>query len=130
MGYPLHGQDISPAITPVEAGLGWAIGWDKASFPGRDALIRQRETGPTRRLRAIRAQERAIPRPHMVIYDASDQRIGDVTSGTFSPSLKEGIALALLDAQVGIDDDVYVDVRGKRVPFSVVKAPFVPSHVR
>lgn len=130
MGYPLHGQDISPSITPVEAGLGWAIGWDKASFPGKDALLRQRESGPARRLRAIRAMQRAIPRAHMTIYDATGQQIGEVTSGTFSPTLKQGVALALIDPSVGLDDEVFVDVRGKKLPFAVVKAPFVPSHVR
>lgn len=130
MGYPLHGQDISPSITPVEAGLSWAIGWDKVSFPGKDALVRQRESGPARRLRAIRATERAIPRAHMTIFDATSQQIGEVTSGTFSPTLKQGIALALIDPSVGMGDEVFVDVRGKQLPFSVVKAPFVPSHVR
>lgn len=130
MGYPLHGQDISPSITPVEAGLSWAIGWDKALFRGKDALMRQRESGPTRRLRAIRATQRAIPRAHMAIYDATGQQIGEVTSGTFSPTLKQGIALALIDPSVGVDDEVFVDVRGKKLPFDVVKAPFVPSHVR
>ena len=130
MGYPLHGQDISPSITPVEAGLSWAIGWDKPDFAGRTALLAQRESGPTRRLRAIRAKARAIPRAHMKVLDAAGQEIGEVTSGTFSPTLKEGIALALIDSSVGIDDDVLVDVRGKQIPFQVVKAPFAPSRVR
>jgi len=130
MGYPLHGQDISPSITPVEAGLSWAIGWDKPDFAGRTALLAQRESGPLRRLRAIRAQQRAIPRAHMKVLDADGREIGEVTSGTFSPTLKEGIALALIDSSVGIDDDVLVDVRGKQIPFQVVKAPFTPSRVR
>jgi len=130
MGYPLHGQDISPSITPVEAGLSWAVGWDKPDFAGRAALLSQRESGPTRRLRALRAQQRAIPRAHMTVLDTSGKSIGEVTSGTFSPTLKEGIALALIDSSVGIDDDVLVDVRGKQIPFRVVKAPFAPSRVR
>jgi aminomethyltransferase len=130
MGYPLHGQDISASISPVEAMLTWAIGWNKPAFIGREALVAQREAGPKRRLRAIKAKQRAIPRSHMEIYDSSGASIGEVTSGTFSPTLKEGIALALLDASAGIGDEVLVDVRGKQVPFEVVKAPFVPSHVR
>jgi aminomethyltransferase len=130
MGYPLHGQDISASISPVEAMLSWAIGWNKPAFIGREALVAQREAGPKRRLRAIKAKQRAIPRSHMEIYDSSGASIGEVTSGTFSPTLKEGIALALLDASAGIGDEVLVDVRGKQVPFEVVKAPFVPSHVR
>jgi len=66
----------------------------------------------------------------MAIYDATGQQIGEVTSGTFSPTLKQGIALALIDPSVAVDDEVFVDVRGKKLPFAVVKAPFVPSHVR
>jgi len=130
MGYPLHGQDISPSISPVEAGLSWAIGWDKSEFVGREALVAQREAGPTRRLRAIKAKQRAIPRSHMDVVDATGVSIGEVTSGTFSPTLKEGIAMALLDASVGVGDEVFVDVRGKTVPFETVKAPFVASNVR
>jgi len=130
MGYPLHGQDISPSITPVEAGMSWAIGWDKPTFGGREALVRQRESGPARRLRALRATQRAVPRSHMDVLSSEGATVGEVTSGTFSPTLKEGIALALVDASVSIDDEVAVDVRGRHVPFAVVKAPFVASNVR
>jgi aminomethyltransferase len=131
MGYPLHGQDISPVISPVEAMLGWAIGWDKPSFAGRDAVSAQRSTGPTRRLRGLLALERGIPRPHMQVLrgDSSDV-IGEVTSGTFSPTLKQGIALALLDSTVAIDDEVVVDVRGRPSRFRVVKPPFVTPSTR
>jgi len=130
MGYPLHGQDISPQISPVEAGLSWAIGWDKPGFAGKEAVASQRADGPARRLRALLAKERAIPRSHMAVRDADGAQIGEVTSGTFSPSLKQGVALALIDASVSVADEVLVDVRGKQVPFMVVKAPFVESHVR
>ncbi len=130
MGYPLHGQDISPSITPVEAGMSWAIGWDKPTFGGREALVRQRESGPARRLRALRATQRAVPRSHMDVLSSEGATVGEVTSGTFSPTLKEGIALALVDASVSSDDEVVVDVRGRHVPFAVVKAPFVASNVR
>ena len=130
MGYPLHGQDISPLITPVEAGMAWAVGWDKPAFGGREALVRQRESGPERRLRALRATQRAVPRSHMDVLSSDGATVGEVTSGTFSPTLKEGIALALVDASVSIDDEVVVDVRGRHVPFAVVKVPFVASNVR
>ena len=129
MGYPLHGQDISPTITPVEARLGWAVGWDKPSFAGRDALLAVRGT-PGRRLRGLRAVERAIPRAHMSVRDASGDVIGEVTSGTFSPTLKEGIALALLADGTSEGDEVVVDVRGRPARFRVVPTPFVPAHVR
>jgi len=130
MGYPLHGQDISPMITPVEAGLSWAVGWDKPDFIGRDALVAQKAQGATRRLRALRARERAIPRAHMAVQNESGEDIGEVTSGTFSPTLREGIALALISADVPEDATVLVDVRGKMVPFAVTRAPFVAPHVR
>ena len=89
MGYPLHGQDISPSITPVEAGMSWAVGWDKPTFGGREALVRQRESGPTRRLRALRATQRAVPRSHMDVLSSEGATVGEVTSGTFSPPVKE-----------------------------------------
>lgn len=132
LGYPLHGQDISPTITPVQAGLGWAIGWDKPAFAGREAIVAERATGPARRLRALAALERAIPRAHMAVHrDGLDSpTIGEVTSGTFSPTLKQGIALALVDADVAIDDEVVLDVRGRAARFRVVKPPFVAASTR
>ncbi len=131
MGYPLHGQDISPDISPVQAGLTWAIGWSKPEFYGREALIAQRAAGVDRRLVALLAQERGIPRPHMAVLDAAGARIvGEVTSGTFSPTLKQGIALALVDSAVEVGDDVQVDIRGRHSPFRVVALPFVPSSTR
>ena len=74
--------------------------------------------------------QRAVPRSHMDVLSSEGATVGEVTSGTFSPTLKEGIALALVDASVSIDDEVAVDVRGRHVPFAVVKAPFVASNVR
>lgn len=135
MGYPLHGQDIAQDISPVEAGLGWAVGWDKPAFAGREALVRQREQGPRRRLRGLRSVERGIPRAHMHVHALADvalegAAVGDITSGTYSPSLKQGIALALLDADIEVGSEVLVDVRGKAIRFAVVQPPFVPSSVR
>jgi aminomethyltransferase len=126
MGYPLHGQDISPTITPVEARLGWAIGWDKAEFCGRNALIAVRRE-PGRRLRGLRSVDRAIPRAHMAVSNAEGVLVGEVTSGTFSPTLKVGIALALVDSSISDGDDVVVDVRGKPARFTVMSPPFVES---
>jgi aminomethyltransferase len=135
MGYPLHGQDISPVITPVQAGLAWAIGWDKPIFAGRDALVSERSAGPRRRLRGLLALDRGIPRPHMQVRAVADEAlggaiIGEVTSGTFSPSLKQGIGLALIDATVAVGDEVVVDVRGREARFRVVKPPFVEPSTR
>ncbi len=131
MGYPLHGQDLSVDISPVQAGSSWAVGWAKESFRGRDALAAEKEAGPARRLRGLRATGRGVPRAGMEVL-RDGQRVGVTTSGTFSPTLKVGIALALIDtaAGVGLDDTVTVDVRGRSLEATVVKPPFVPSHVR
>lgn len=131
MGYPLHGQDISPDISPVEAMLGWAVGWEKPAFCGREAIAAQRAAGPERRLRGLLALDRGIPRPHMrVLAEEGGERVGEVTSGTFSPTLRQGIGLALLHASVAVDDEVIVDVRGRASRFRVVKPPFVTPSTR
>ncbi len=131
MGYPLHGQDISLSVTPVQAGLGWAVGWDKPAFWGRDALLAEKAAGRTRRLVGIEGLERAIPRCHMEVrLLGGDLVIGEVTSGTFSPTRKIGIGLALLEAAVPDGAEVVVDVRGRPGRFRVTKPPFVESHVR
>jgi aminomethyltransferase len=131
MGYPLHGQDLSEDITPVQAGSGWAVGWSKPEFWGREALLAEREAGPVRRLRGLRATGRGVPRPGMDVL-ADGERVGVTTSGTFSPTLRAGIALALIDSTSGVgpDDTVTVDVRGRALECTVVKPPFVESHVR
>lgn len=130
MGYPLHGQDISPAITPVQAGLGWAVGWKKAAFSGQTALRAERRAGATRTLRGLKATSRGIPRPGMSVLDADGTEIGQVTSGTFSPTLKTGIALALVDSAHTDGDTVQVQVRNRAEWFMITKPPFVTPGVR
>jgi len=130
MGYPLHGQDLSPTITPVQARLGWAVGWKKESFFGADALRAEKEAGPRRQLRGLRAVGRGIPRPGMVVHDPDGREIGTVTSGTFSPTLKIGIALALIGAGLNDDDVVTVDIRNRQETFVITKPPFVTPGVR
>ena len=131
MGYALHGQDLSKDISPVQAGLSWAVGWSKPAFWGRDALLAERASGPARLLWGLEALDRAIPRAHMSVW-RDGTVVGEVTSGTFSPTRRVGIALALLDTSAGLDegDEVEVDVRGRRSRMRVVKPPFVPSSVR
>jgi len=130
MGYPLHGHDLAADITPVQAGSGWAVGWSKPQFWGRAAMVAEKEAGPMRRLRGLRATGRGVPRPGMAVLDVDGNRIGVTTSGTFSPTLRTGIALALLDAAVGSDATVVVDVRGRALECAVTRPPFVVSHVR
>jgi aminomethyltransferase len=130
MGYPLHGQDISLDTNPVEAGLSWAVGWKKDAFFGRDAVGKVKEEGPKRRLRGLVAVGRGIPRPGMSVTLTHDVPLADITSGTFSPTLRKGIGLALIPVQVAEDAEVGVDVRGRREVFQLVKPPFVDPSVR
>jgi aminomethyltransferase len=131
MGYPLHGQELSLEISPVQARSGWAVGWKKPAFWGRDALIAEKTEGPRRTLRGLEVTGRGIPRGHMLVY-GDGQRIGETTSGTFSPTKKVGIALALLDTSAGVNDGdlVEIDIRGRRTEARVVKPPFVQPSVR
>ncbi|MBA3368980.1 MAG: glycine cleavage system protein T, partial [Geodermatophilaceae bacterium] len=132
MGYPLHGQDLSLDITPNQARSGWAVGWDKPAFWGRTALNAEKAAGAGRLLWGLRAAGRGIIRPHLPVLDASGALVGETTSGTFSPSLRVGIGLALLDRGIGITggSDVQVDVRGRPLAATVIKPPFVESHAR
>lgn len=130
MGYPLHGQDISLDTTPNEGRLGWAVGWQKPAFWGRDVLLKEKEEGPRRVLRGILSTGRAIPRPGMRVTLSADVALGQVTSGTFSPTLKKGIGLALVSTAAAPDAEVGVDVRGRREVFQLTKPPFVEPSVR
>ncbi|MBI1376911.1 MAG: glycine cleavage system aminomethyltransferase GcvT [Frankiales bacterium] len=132
MGYPLHGQDLSLDITPVQARAGWAVGWKKPAFHGREALLAEKERGPSRRSVGLVSLERAIPRPHMPVSSTEGAPLGEITSGTFSPTLKVGIALALLSTSAGLadGDEVLVDVRGRPARFAVTTPPFVDRSTR
>ncbi|GAA2070337.1 glycine cleavage system aminomethyltransferase GcvT [Williamsia deligens] len=127
MGYPLHGHELSLDISPVQARCGWAVGWKKPEFFGRDALLAEKEAGPRRRLWGLTATGRGVPRADCRVTTAAGEDIGVCTSGTFSPTLKQGIALALIDSAAGIadGDTVVVDVRGRGLECEVVAPPFV-----
>jgi aminomethyltransferase len=131
MGYPLHGHELSPDISPLQARCGWAVGWKKEAFFGRDALLAEKEAGPRRRVRGLLAIDRGVLRPQQTVFDG-DRQVGVITSGTFSPTLKAGIALALIDTGAGVDDGarLTVDVRGRAVQCEVQKPPFVTTKTR
>ena len=130
MGYPLHGHELSLDITPVQARAGWAVGWKKPAFWGRDALVAEKEQGAARQLWGLLALERGIPRDGCDVRTEDGVEIGRTTSGTFSPTLKQGIALALLERGAGEGDEVVVDVRGRGLRCRVVKPPFVQVQTR
>jgi aminomethyltransferase len=130
MGYPLHGNDLSREITPVQARAGWAVGWTKPRFWGRQALLAQKAAGDSRLLRGLLALGRGVPRAGCQVRSAGSagQVVGTTTSGTFSPTLRQGVALALLDRGSGVGSEVLVDVRGREIRCRVVDPPFVEVH--
>jgi aminomethyltransferase len=130
MGYPLHGHELTLQISPVQASASWAIGWEKPVFAGAAALIEQRQVKGLPKLRALISQDRGIPRAGMQIKSAEGEVVGEITSGTFSPTLKKGIALALINPEYKIGDELIVDVRGRDSVAVVTKLPLVTSNVR
>ena len=123
-GLPLHGHELGAGITPLQAGLGWVVGWDKAQFRGRAVLAGERDEGITRRLRGLGVDGRRPPREgSRVLRDGAE--IGVVTSGNFSPMLGHGIALAFVPPALQPGDAVQVDVRGQLLDAHVVPLPFV-----
>jgi aminomethyltransferase len=130
MGYPLHGHELSLEITPVEASASWAVGWKKENFIGSQVLKAQREQGASRKSFALKSLDRGIPRAGMAVKNLDGDVVGEITSGTFSPTLKQGIGLALLSSSVELGQTLVIDVRGRDSQCEVVKLPFVTSHVR
>ncbi len=133
MGYPLYGQDLFESSTALEAGLSWAVSFDKGEFRGRTALVRQKEEGVLPSiLRGLRMHERRhIPRAHYPVF-VGDRVVGEVTSGTFSPLLQTGIGLAYVWPAdvVALGSEVEVDIRGRRGAATVVRPPFVERSPR
>jgi aminomethyltransferase len=125
-GLPLHGHELGPGITPLQAGLGWVVRWDKPEgFRGQRALAAEKEAGPARRLRGLVVEGRQPPREgYPVLVDG--RPAGTVTSGNFSPVLGTGIALAFLPPDVAVGAAVEIEARGgRRLAAEVVKLPFV-----
>jgi aminomethyltransferase len=131
-GYALYGSDLSEETTPLEARLRWTVRFDKpGDFVGRAALLRQQEAGVSRRLVGLRMTERAIPRSHQRILSRGDDAVGEITSGTFSPTLKAGIALGYVRRGFSRPGaPLFVEIRTDRKGAEVVKLPFVASHVK
>lgn len=123
-GLPLHGHELGPGITPLQAGLNWVIGWGKPTFRGRAALEAERDRGIHRRLVGIATQGRRPPRADCVI-SADGEVVGSTTSGNFSPVLGHGIALGFVSPDLTIGDEVAVDVRGASLPGQIVATPFI-----
>jgi len=124
---PLHGHELGAGITPLQAGLGWVVGWKKEAFRGRAALVAEQERGITRRLRGIATEGRRPPREGCAVL-VGGTPAGTVTSGNFSPVLEHGIALAFLPPDLAEGTEVAIDVRGSLLSGRVVATPFVAKH--
>jgi aminomethyltransferase len=121
---PLYGQELAHDISPLEAGLGFFVKFDKDQFIGREALLRQKEEGIPRKLVGIEMIDRGIPRTGYPVY-AGEARIGTVTTGTQSPTLKKNVGLALIDASFAtLGTQLEVEIREKRLQATVIPAPF------
>lgn len=140
-GLPLHGHELGPGITPLQAGLGWVVRFDKGPFPGRAALLEERAAGPARLLHGLVTDTRQPPRGGATVAaggpggggpggrgQVGGRPVGVVTSGNFSPMLGVGIALAFIDTAAGlaVGDVVDIDVRGKALPATIARTPFWP----
>ncbi len=121
---PLHGHELSATITPLEARLGWVVGWDKDDFVGKSALVEQRDAGPQRHLSALSVEGRNPLREGSLVF-GDDGVLGTLSSGNFSPVLERGIGLGLLNGDVAVGTALRVHQRGRELDATVVSAPFV-----
>ena len=131
MGYPLYGNEIDNNPTPLDAGLGWVIKFDKGEFLGRGSLLKQKEQGsPRRKLVCLKLLTRGVPRAHYQVFK-NGESVGEVTSGTFSPTLNTGVGLCYVSSEYSdIGNHLDVKIRDQLVATEVIQLPFVPSHVK
>ena len=131
MGYPLYGNEIDDNPTPLDAGLGWVIKFDKGEFLGRGSLLKQKEQGSSRRkLVGLKLLARGVPRAHYQVFK-NGESVGEVTSGTFSPTLNTGIGLCYVSSECShIGNHLDIKIRNQLVATEVIQLPFVPSHVK
>ena len=124
MCYPLNGSDLSPQRNPIEAGLGFFVDLTKSKFIGRDALRQTKESGPQEKLVAFRMKEKGPPpRPHYAVFE-NGERIGEVTSGTLSPSLNWGVGMAYVSAShAKIGGQIEIEIRERKFPATIEKKP-------
>jgi aminomethyltransferase len=123
-GLPLHGHELGPGITPLQAGLGWVVAWSKPAFRGRAPLAAERERGVERHLVGLSVDGRRPPRAECpIVVDGTVA--GVVTSGNFAPTLGHGIALGFVPPDVAPGAEVHIDVRGTLLGAQVVETPFV-----
>ncbi len=127
MKYPLYGNDIDDSTSPIEAGLGWTVKLGKGAFTGSDVIAQHKENKPPRRWIGFKMTARGIPRHGYAIFSPDGEKIGHVTSGGFSPSLKEPIGVGYVPAKPHFAKPgsvLHIEIRGKMIPAEVVRTPF------
>jgi aminomethyltransferase len=124
-GFPLYGHEITDAINPISAGLGWVVKFDKGPFIGSEPLKATKEKGPTQKVVFFKTGDRRIVRAESPVLNVAGVPVGRVLSGTLSPILNEAIGSALVDATAA-KDVLQVDIRGTKLNLHLVKPPFVP----
>jgi aminomethyltransferase len=123
-GLPLYGHELREEWTPFESGVGFAVKWDKGAFHGREALENRHSMPVARTIRGVEMSGRAIAREGYAVWH-NDELIGEITSGTPSPTLEKNIALALLPAHLPVETEIEIQIRGVRHPARIVNSPFV-----
>ena len=125
--YSLYGHELDAETSPLESGVGWAVKPKKGAFVGREALM---QADQTQQIVGLQMDGRAIPREHYAVTDAEGQVLGETTSGTWSPTVKAGIALARIDKSAAdFGTPVFVDIRGRKSPATITKLPFYRNGV-
>ncbi len=131
MGYPLHGHELSPELTPLASGQTWVVKLDKpVPYVGQKALQAEAAAGPEKQLKAFLVDDRRIPRAGYRICLEDKTPVGEITSGSLSPHLNQPIALGFVGKKWAASDKLFVEVREDLIPARVVKLPFVPSHTK
>jgi aminomethyltransferase len=126
MGFCLYGHDLNDTTSPIEAGLGWITKFvDGKNFTNREALEKQKKEGTVRKLVGFKMIDRGIPRQHYALMNAEGEQIGEVTSGTMSPVLKQGIGMGYVKPEYSkVGTEIYLDNRGRKLKAEVVRPPF------
>jgi aminomethyltransferase len=124
-GFPLYGHEITQDISPLSAGLGWVVKFDKGPFTGSDVLAAEKAKGPAKKIVFFKTGDRRIIRAESPVLDAAGATVGRVVSGTLSPLLNEAIGSALVES-AALNGPLAVDVRGTKLNLQLVKPPFVP----
>ncbi len=126
-GLSLYGHELNDTISPVEAGLSWLIDKNKTGFPGAEVIQQQLQHGAPRKRVGLVVEGKIPVRDHCRVYTENDVLVGTITSGSFSPSLNQPIALALIDAQC-LDKTLYAQIRNKQIALQLTQLPFVTHH--